>query len=107
MSELFYVVMRPFIGLPTIVLLIILLAMALFWAFQLAQLMSLAENQFPARFDKYIWVVLFVLVSLLAAIAFWIWNRQRVAMPVRRLSSRLADPRVEFPSGLNEAATES
>lgn len=90
-TQVLVTLLNPIMGLPTVVLWMIALLATLFWILQLSRLMSLAEHQFPSRFDKYIWIGLLLLVNLPAAAAFWVWNRHRVAMPVRRLSSRLAE----------------
>jgi hypothetical protein len=82
---------------------LLVLAAAAFWVFQLAQLMSLRDDQFASRFDKYIWIALFLLTYLLAAAAFWLWNRQRVAGKVRRLSTRVAESGVHMPAATDES----
>lgn len=90
-SQVLVTLLGPIMGLPVPLLWMIALLATVFWILQLAQLMALTEQQFPSRFDKYIWIGLLLLVNLPAAVAFWVWNRQRVALPVRRLTSRLAD----------------
>ena len=57
-----------------IVLTIVLVALALFWIYQFAQLMTLSDDDFPGRYDKALWVVAFVAVSFLAALAFSVWK---------------------------------
>ena len=57
-----------------LVLTIVLVALALFWIYQFAQLMTLSDDDFPGRFDKTLWVVAFVTVTFLAALAFSVWK---------------------------------
>ena len=55
----------------------------LFWAFQLTQLMMLSDQDFPGRFDKILWVILFLLVSPLAPFLFLYWKSGYVALRVQ------------------------
>lgn len=60
-------------------LLIIPLILAIIWIYEFAQLMLLDDDLFCGRYDKLIWVVVFILVSVLAPFAFMIWKAGRRA----------------------------
>jgi hypothetical protein len=60
----------------------ILLLNAFFWIAQFIDLMMMPDDDFPGRFDKVLWVVVFlVLFVLVAPVAFGLWkekNRRRL-----------------------------
>jgi hypothetical protein len=55
---------------------------AILWIAQFMDLMTMPDNEFPGRFDKALWVLVFVaLFVLVAPIAFGLWkerNRRRL-----------------------------
>lgn len=61
----------------TVVLAYLLVALVIspFWIYQFIQLMLLSESDFPDKYDKYVWVVVFLVVIPLAPIAFLSWKR--------------------------------
>jgi hypothetical protein len=64
-------------------IIVVLLPLIIFWLFQFVGLMSLPDNRFPGRFDKVLWVSVFVLIAPLAPMAFYVWNGQRVEESAR------------------------
>jgi len=58
---------------------IMTLALAIFWVYQFVQLMLLEDRWFPGRFDKALWVGVFVLIFPLAPFAFLMWKAGRRA----------------------------
>ena len=47
----------------------------MFWGFQLVQLMMLDDGDFPGRYDKILWFVLFCTFVLVAPWVFIAWKR--------------------------------
>lgn len=60
---------------PTIFMLIMAIAFAVFWCYQLVFLMMMEDSLFPGKQDKLIWGVLFALVAGLAPFAFLFWRK--------------------------------
>lgn len=59
-----------------VLLIIVVAALALvFWGYQLVQLMMLEDSDFPGRYDKILWFVLFCATFLLAPFLFIAWKR--------------------------------
>jgi hypothetical protein len=79
---------QPFLDMPKTLWLLFLLAASVIWVWQFVQLMSLAESQFPGRFDKLLWSVAFLLTFILGAIAFWIWDRKRTGGSINPFANR-------------------
>jgi hypothetical protein len=48
--------------------------LAIIWGYQFVQLMLMADEDFPGRFDKLAWSTLFVLAMPLAPFAFLVWR---------------------------------
>lgn len=67
-------------ALTALLLLALILAWLIFWLLQFVQVMLLADADFPGRYDKPLWVAVFVLVFLLAPFAFLLWKRAYLAM---------------------------
>jgi hypothetical protein len=63
-------------------LVVVLLLNAIFWVVQFMDLMTMPDDDFPGRFDKVLWVVVFVALFLIVApFAFGLWkekNRRRL-----------------------------
>ena len=57
------------------IILAVLAVFALFWGFQLVQLMMLDDGDFPGRYDKILWFVLFCTLFVLAPFVFIAWKR--------------------------------
>jgi ABC-type transport system involved in cytochrome bd biosynthesis fused ATPase/permease subunit len=58
---------------------------AILWIAQFMDLMTMADDEFPGRFDKALWVLVFVVLFVLVApIAFSLWKERNS----RRLRSR-------------------
>jgi len=59
-----------------LVLIIAVAALALlFWGFQFVQLMMLEDSDFPGRYDKILWFILFCTTFLLAPFLFIAWKK--------------------------------
>ncbi len=56
------------------------LLLIIFWVWQFAQLMALGDDIFPGRYDKILWVVAFIVLNVLTAIAFIWWKQTMVAV---------------------------
>lgn len=52
----------------------VILLLAVLWIAQFVRLMSLEDDEFHGRFDRYGWIAAFVLIFWLAPIAFMIWR---------------------------------
>ncbi len=50
---------------------------ALFWCYELIDLMTMEDEHFPGKSDKLIWAIGFALVPILAPFAFWYWRKKR------------------------------
>ncbi|MCU0780292.1 MAG: hypothetical protein MUF04_04215 [Akkermansiaceae bacterium] len=55
------------------------LALLIFWGYQLVFLMLMEDKLFPGRFDKPMWVAVFVLAAPLAPFVFLFWRRAILA----------------------------
>lgn len=55
-------------------ILVVSLVIVLAWIVYFAQMMSLADTDFPGKYDKILWFVVFVLLFVVAPFAFWIWK---------------------------------
>ena len=53
-----------------------LFLIAFFWLFQVVELMSLKEEDFPGPYVRHAWIALFVFAWVLAPIAFYLWRRR-------------------------------
>ena len=62
------------------VLIIIFLLLALFWIPQFVQLMLLSDEDFVGRYDKILWVTVFICVFPLAPFAFVMYKNARLSM---------------------------
>ncbi|HEU5115427.1 MAG TPA: hypothetical protein VFT74_01985 [Isosphaeraceae bacterium] len=63
--------------LPVLVTLAIavgIVALVLGWLHEFLFLMGLGDESFPARYDKLIWVVLFLILPPVGAVAFWMYR---------------------------------
>jgi hypothetical protein len=73
------------------VIAVVLLINAAFWIWQFLDLMMMPDEDFPGRFDKALWVVVFLMFFVFVApIAFGLWkekNRERL----RKLRPRTPD----------------
>jgi hypothetical protein len=65
---------------PTLILIVVIALLVVFWVVQFAQLMTLSDDYFPGKYDKILWVVAFVLMNVLAAFAFLWWKTILVAL---------------------------
>ena len=54
-----------------------------FWIWQFTKLMALEDSDFPGRNDKALWVAAFIFPNILAAIAFYVW--QKVVLAVKAM----------------------
>jgi NADH:ubiquinone oxidoreductase subunit 6 (subunit J) len=61
-------------GIAFAIILVAALVIAIFWLYQFVQMMLLEDRWFPGRFDKPLWVAVFVLVFPLAPFAFLMWK---------------------------------
>lgn len=71
------------------ILAIVLIAIALvvFWLSQMVGLMDMKDNEFPGKHDKILWFVALLIGSFAGALAFLLWRTMRSA---EALSERLA-----------------
>jgi hypothetical protein len=53
---------------------------ALFWIYEFIQLMLLADEDFPGRYDKALWVAVFAVAFVVAPLAFYGWRIAHRAM---------------------------
>jgi hypothetical protein len=61
----------------TPIVMVLLIALAVFWIYQFTFLMSLEDNMFFAKHDKVLWCVAFILAPALAPFAFLVWKRAK------------------------------
>jgi len=52
----------------------IIIILILYWAKNFANLMSKDDESFVSTYDKYIWIVILILLSIPGAVAFHFWN---------------------------------
>jgi len=62
------------------VLIVVSLVLIVFWVYQFVLLMLLSDDDFPGRYDKILWVAVFVLLSVIAPFAFLWWKRACLTM---------------------------
>ena len=62
-----------------ILIILISVVLAVLWVYQFAQLMLLDDDLFCGRYDKPLWVTVFVLMCVLAPFAFMMWRAGRKA----------------------------
>jgi hypothetical protein len=67
---------------------IIALLLAAIWVCQFADLMSLADQEFPGSHDKLLWGAAFLLFSPLAPLAFLYYKGAYIAVSDRREQTR-------------------
>jgi hypothetical protein len=67
---------------------VVFLCLFVFWCYQFAGLMLLSDSDFPGKYDKIIWVVVFLLVFPAAPFAFVLWKHAHMA--VRTAEARTA-----------------
>lgn len=60
---------------PLVLIAALFLLLCAFWVYQFVQLMLLSDSDFPSRYDKVLWVAVFVFVGALAPFAFLLWKR--------------------------------
>ena len=60
--------------LATLAIAALIVALVLGWLHEFLFLMGLGDESFPARFDKLIWVALFLFLPPVGAIAFWMYR---------------------------------
>ncbi len=67
---------------PTILIILAIAAPAfgLFWFLQFVQLMLLSDGDFPGRYDKPLWVGIFLLAWPVAPFAFLAWKSGYLAV---------------------------
>jgi len=65
---------------PTVIIVIIALVFLAFWARQFIQLMMFSDSDFPGRYDKRFWAVLFIVASVIAPFLFIYWKSAYLAM---------------------------
>lgn len=53
------------------------LALAVLWILAFAKLMELDDHALPGRYARFGWVAAFLVVSMLAPLAFLLWNARR------------------------------
>ena len=56
------------------VLLLIVLAILVFWVYEFIQVMLLADADFPGKHDKILWVAAFIVLPVMAPFAFYAWK---------------------------------
>ena len=66
-------------GIAFVVVIIAALVLAIFWVYQFVQLMLLEDRWFSGRYDKPLWVGVFVFIFPLAPFAFLMWKAGRRA----------------------------
>lgn len=54
--------------------LVVSFVLIVLWVVYFAQMMSLADAEYPGKHDKILWFVVFLLFFFLAPFAFWIWK---------------------------------
>ena len=59
---------------PFLVGFVVSIILVLLWAFQFVQLMLLEDTDFPGRYDKILWVVVFIVLFFLAPLLFMAWK---------------------------------
>jgi hypothetical protein len=52
-----------------------LLIPLLFWCFQVLDLMSRPDSDFPGRHDKVLWAMFLLFASFVGAVLYWYWKR--------------------------------
>jgi hypothetical protein len=56
------------------IIVILMIAAAIFWLWQVAFLMRMSDGDFCGRFDKPLWVAILLFSFVLGALAFWVWK---------------------------------
>ena len=72
----------------TLVVLLIVIAVLIFWLSQIVALMNMKDSEFPGRHDKILWLAAILIGSAAGALAFLLWRTMRSGEAV---SDRLAD----------------
>lgn len=57
------------------ILLIVFVALFVFWVMQLLSLMMMPDDAFPGRYDKIIWAAVLVVLTVFGALLFVIWKK--------------------------------
>jgi hypothetical protein len=57
------------------IVMFIAIALAVFWVYQFAFLMSLEDAMFPGKHDKLLWCAAFILAPALTPFAFVMWKK--------------------------------
>jgi len=79
----------------TLFVCVLLLINAAFWIWQFLDLMMMPDDDFPGRFDKVLWVVVFVtLFVLVAPFAFGLWKEKNRARLRKLRPQTPADQRI-------------
>ena len=58
-----------------VLIIIVALAMLIFWCCQFVLLMLMEDGLFPGAYDKLIWGIAFIFIAPLAPIAFVFWRK--------------------------------
>jgi hypothetical protein len=58
-----------------VTILVLGIALSIFWAYKFIELMLLSEADFPAKYDKHLWTAAFLLAFFVAPFAFLCWKR--------------------------------
>ena len=57
-----------------VVSVIVFIIFAIIWFYQFISLMLFADSDFPAKYDKILWVAAFICIFLVAPLAFMYWK---------------------------------